>query len=126
MIKRILYFITIIILLFVLSYSTHNYILNMRGDEISYSLFSVYLFHTIATSIIYIILELLAAQMPNEAGYGYLASTFLKIGFFVLIFQADVFSDVQLTKPERISLVVPLFLFLITEALAIFKLLNTK
>ena len=127
MIKRILYFITAIILLFALSYSFHEYILNMRGDNISYSLFLVYLFHVIATSIVYVLLELLASQMPNEAGYGYLASMFLKIGFFVLIFQEDVFTDdVELTKPERISLVIPLFLFLITEAIGVFKLLDSK
>ncbi|MEX6626832.1 DUF6168 family protein [Tenacibaculum pacificus] len=126
MIKRILYFIITVLVLFAVSYISHNYILNMLGDSISYSLLSVYLFHVISTCIVYVLLELLVSQMPNEAGYGYLASMLLKIGFFVLIFQADVFTDVQLTKPEKVSLVIPLFIFLITEAAGVFKLLNTK
>ncbi|MBE7633466.1 DUF6168 family protein [Tenacibaculum finnmarkense] len=126
MIKRILYFIALIMLLFAVGYGSHNAILNMRGDVISYSLFSVYLFHVVATSIIYALFELLASQLPNEAGYGYLASMLLKIGFFVLIFQKDVFTGVQLSQPEKVSLVIPLFLFLITEAMGVFKLLNSK
>ncbi|MBA6156241.1 hypothetical protein H3Z83_06870 [Tenacibaculum sp. S7007] len=93
---------------------------------LSFSLFSVYLFHVIAATIVYVIVEFIADKMPNQAGYAYLASVFLKMGFFVLVFQATVFANEQLTKPERFSLVIPLFLFLIIEAIAISKLLNSK
>ncbi|KAB1159011.1 hypothetical protein F7018_07690 [Tenacibaculum aiptasiae] len=94
--------------------------------QLSFSLFAVYLFHVIAAIIVYFIVEFIADKMPNQAGYAYLASIFLKIGFFVLIFQASVFANEQLTKPERFSLVIPLFLFLILEAIAVSKLLNSK
>ncbi|CAM1334276.1 DUF6168 family protein [Tenacibaculum aestuariivivum] len=126
MIKRILYFIIVTILLFIVSYFSHHYLLNIQGITLPYSLFSVYLFHLFATSIIYIVLEFTADSLPNEAGYVYLASMLLKIGFFVLIFQEDVFTEVKLVKVEKVSLVVPLALFLISEALAVFKLLNSK
>jgi hypothetical protein len=65
-------------------------------------------------------------KLPNQAGYAYLASIFLKIGFFVLLFSATVFSDVVMEKEERISLVIPLFLFLIAETIAVSRLLNSK
>ena len=56
----------------------------------------------------------------------YLTLMFFKIGAFVLIFQTSVFANENLTQMERIGLVIPLFLFLITEAIAVSKLLNSK
>ena len=76
--------------------------------------------------MVYILIELIAENLPDQAGYGYLAMIAIKLGLFVLIFQTDVFANENLTKPERFSLVAPLFLFLTTEAFAIFKVLNSK
>ena len=126
MIKRILVFLAASILLFVASYSVHKYMINLKDINMSFSLFSVYLFHVISAVIVYVIVEAVALKLPNQAGYAYLTSVFLKLGFFVLLFQASVFANEALTKPERISLVIPLFLFLITEAVAVSKLLNSK
>jgi hypothetical protein len=42
------------------------------------------------------------------------------------MFQSTVFEKESLTQPERIGLVVPLFIFLIVEAIAVGKLLNSK
>lgn len=126
MIKRIIQFIVAVTVLFIISYLPHDYVLNLKDIYLSFSLFSVYLFHVIAAILVYCIVEFIADKMPNQAGYAYLASVFLKIGFFVLIFQASVFTNEQLTNPERFSLVIPLFLFLIIEAVAISKLLNNK
>lgn len=126
MIKRILYFVIAIILLFLLSYPLHNYLLQSKEITLSFSLFSIYIFHVIASILVYIIVELMATYLPAQAGYGYLTSVFIKLGFFVLIFNNPVFTSINLSKPERFSLVIPLFLFLIAEALATAKLLNTK
>lgn len=126
MIKRMLVFLAASILLFVASYSVHKYMINLKDINMSFSLFSVYLFHVISAVIVYVIVEAVALKLPNQAGYAYLTSVFLKLGFFVLLFQASVFANEALTKPERISLVIPLFLFLITEAVAVSKLLNSK
>ncbi|OSY88866.1 hypothetical protein WH52_04170 [Tenacibaculum holothuriorum] len=126
MIKRIILFIVSILVLFAVSYFSHDMFLMKNETYLSFSLLSVYGFHVIAAIIVYTIVELVASYLPNQAGYAYLASIFLKIGFFVLIFQASVFANEQLTKPERISLVIPLFLFLIIEAIAVSKLLNNK
>ncbi|CAM1352138.1 DUF6168 family protein [Tenacibaculum crassostreae] len=126
MIKRILFFLIAVLLLFVISFFSHDFILQSKEISVSFSLLGVYGFHVISAIIVYGIVELVAAKIPNQAGYAYLASIFLKIGFFVLIFQASIFANEELTKPERISLVIPLFLFLITEAIAVSKLLNNK
>lgn len=126
MIKRILFFLIAVLLLFVISFFSHNFILQSKEISVSFSLIGVYAFHVISAIVVYSIVELVAEKIPNQAGYAYLASIFLKIGFFVLIFQASIFANEELTKPERISLVIPLFLFLITEAIAVSKLLNNK
>ena len=126
MIKRILYFIIAIIALFILSYPLHNYVLKINEIILPYSLLSIYLFHVISSIIIYTIIEFIADFLPSQAGYVYLAAIMIKLGFFVLIFNDPVFTVENPPKIERISLVIPLFLFLITEAIAAAKLLNTK
>ncbi|ALJ05559.1 hypothetical protein APS56_10685 [Pseudalgibacter alginicilyticus] len=120
MIKRILFVVAIFLLLFLISYNLHNYFLNSTP---SYSLLDVYLFHVIAAIIVYVIVELVFSVLPNQTGYAYLALIFLKIGLFVLIFQNSIFSNDNLTQLERIGLIVPLFLFLISEAVSVSKLL---
>ncbi|SNR13990.1 DUF6168 family protein [Tenacibaculum jejuense] len=124
MIKRILLFTAVLVFLFILSYFTNTYL--VKEMTISFSLLNVYVFHVLAALVVYAIVEFIADILPNQAGYAYLASIFIKIGLFVLIFNASVFSKENLSRPERVSLVVPLFLFLITEAVAISKLLNNK
>lgn len=126
MIKRILYLIVTVIILFLVSYSAHDYVLTLKEIKLPYSLLSIYIFHVIATIIIYVSLEFLADNLPNEAGYGYLAFMLLKIGFFLLIFQDTVFGEDKLVKLEKVSLVIPLFIFLATEAIVVSKLLNNK
>lgn len=126
MIKRILVFTLIVFSLLTISFFIHDYTLVSSNIYVSYPLLNVYLFHAIAASIVYIMIEVLAEKLPNQAGYAYLAAIFLKIGLFVLIFQESIMANDSLSKTERISLVVPLFLFLILEAVAVSKLLNSK
>lgn len=122
--KRIgIYFVQIIIA-FCLVYGVHQSVIAIKNFH--FSLFSVYLFHAIASLFIYLILEAVAYKMANQTGYAYLAAIFLKIGFFVLLFQGTVFAKIELDKLERVSLIIPLFLFLILEAIAVSKLLNLK
>jgi hypothetical protein len=126
MIKRILKFIIANILIFVVSYFLHDYIVNSSDIVLSFSLFNVYLFHIIAAFIVYSLVEMVADKLPNQAGYAYLASVFVKMGIFVLIFKDTILSNDQLSKPERFSLIIPLFIFLIVEAVAISNVLKGK
>ncbi|WP_405294357.1 DUF6168 family protein [Algibacter sp. Ld11] len=123
MIKRILIVAAILLALFLTAYNLQNH---LTTETLSFSLLSVYLFHLIAAVIVYVTVELVAEKLPNQAGYAYLTLMFFKIGAFVLIFQSSVFANDNLTQMERIGLVIPLFLFLITEAIAVSKLLNSK
>lgn len=121
--KRILTTVAIIIAIFFISYGLNNYVI---GQALPFSLLSVYLFHAIATIIIYLIVETLNEKLPNQVGYAYLMLICFKIGAFVLIFQKSIFSLETLEMTSRISLVIPLFVFLITEGVIIGKLLTRK
>lgn len=123
MIKRILIVTAILLALFLIALNLQNY---LTTETLSFSLFYVYLFHLIAAIVVYVTVEIVAEKLPNQAGYAYLTLMFFKIGAFVLVFQSSVFANDNLTRIERIGLVVPLFLFLITEAIAVSKLLNSK
>lgn len=124
MTKRILYFVLAIVALFALIFSLHNFL--TPPSDLSFSLLKVYVFHAVSAILVYGVIELLASILPNQAGYAYLMTMFFKIGFFVLLFQESVFNKETLTQPERIGLVIPLFVFLLAEAIVVGKLLNSK
>jgi len=124
MTKRILYFVLAIVVLFALIFSLHNFL--TPPSDLSFSLLKVYVFHAVSAILVYGVIELLASIIPNQAGYAYLMTMFFKIGFFVLLFQESVFNKETLTQPERIGLVIPLFVFLLAEAIVVGKLLNSK
>lgn len=123
MIKRLLIFTLCIALLFVLSLSIHSYFV---PETMAYKLWQVYLFHFIATTIVYVSMEAMSTFLPTQAGYAYLFLMLIKIGIFVLIFKNSVFEKEALSVAERFGLVVPLFLFLLAEAIGVAKLLNNK
>lgn len=126
MIKRIVVFVVLVVCLCVLAYVSHNYSNVSSNAYLRYVLLNVYLYHVVAAVVTYVLVEFVANKLPNSAGYAYLASMCVKIGFFVLIFQSSVFSITAFTTAEKLGLIIPLFLFLILEAGAIFKLLNNK
>jgi hypothetical protein len=68
--------------------------------------------------------ELLSAKLPNQVGYIYLSSVFVKIGIFVLVFKSIIFSIEVLPMSERISIVIPMFIFLIIEAIYSGRIMN--
>ncbi|MFB9051959.1 DUF6168 family protein [Formosa undariae] len=123
MIKRILVFALCISLLFAVSFSVHNYFIT---DSLSFELWQVYLYHAVATVIVYASMEGVSYALPSQAGYSYLVLMFVKLGVFVLIFNTAIFEKEQLSQADKFGLVLPLFLFLTAEAVAVAKLLNSK
>ena len=123
MIKRILVFTLCIILLFAIGLTVHGYVVT---QSLSFELWQVYLYHAIAAIIVYSSMEAVSSFLPNQAGYSYLVLMFVKLGLFVLLFNTAVFEKEQLSQADKFGLVLPLFLFLTAEAIAVAKLLNSK
>jgi len=126
MIKRILTYLSIITLVFIVVFFTHQYVLDTKQLVLSYSLLNIYLFNAITSIIIYGCIELVAEKLPSQASYAFLACIFLKIGFFVVLFQVAIFPEVRLELFQRISLLIPFSLFIVIEAAGVMKLLNSK
>ncbi len=126
MIKRILSYLLIVVVVFAVTFFTHQSILNAKSLVLSYGLINVYLFNLISCVLIYAVMELMAEKLPSEAGYAFLALVFVKMGVFLLLFQSVVFSEEEFKMYQRLSLVIPFFLFLTIEAVGVAKLLNSK
>ena len=124
MIKRLLTYFFVAGLTFVISFCLNDYVLINFGVTPKFSLMSVYVFHLIASLFVYAVIEVSAKHIPDQAGFAYLIGVFLKMGFFMIFFGSVVFAEEDLQKIERLSLIVPLFLYLIIEAFASFRLLN--
>lgn len=126
MVKLLLSYLAVIIVLFFASYSIHSYFLGASVSELPYSLMSAYLFHAIASLILVFVFELLALteQYNEQLGFLYLASMTLKIVFFCIFFKEVLFSNIVLSKTGSISLIIPLFIFILYEVLIIVKTLN--
>ncbi|MFK7899328.1 MAG: DUF6168 family protein [Cyclobacteriaceae bacterium] len=124
MIKRTLIYSLVATAILLVAYSLHIYLLN--NSKIPFSLLSTYLFHAISSVIVYVIIEFVYARLPNQAGYAYLATVFLKAGFFVFIFRQLMSSLDVLPISQRAALIIPMFLFLILEAIFLARLLVIK
>lgn len=122
--KRILLFITLSSIIGVVLFYANN--IYLKDLTTRFSLINIYLFFTIASCIIYALVELVAEFLPNQAGFAYLATMFIKIGLFLLIFKNAIFAEKSLEVHEKTSIILPFFLFLITEGIMIGKLLNKK
>lgn len=104
----------------------HEYYLNANQLELSYSLLKVYIFHSLASFIVYILVLLTYNWRSDQAGYVFLVGVFVKTGLFVLIFNASIFQKEQLLMFERVSLLIPFMVILCIEALFVSRILSAK
>ena len=126
MLKRLFGNAVLISIVTVILYYVHSYLLSDQGYLLAFSLMSVYIFHAVAYMIICLLVEVVATRLPTQAGYAYLTTVFVKIGVFVLVFKDSILSRQDLPMADRLSLVVPMFIYLILEALYCGRLLNSK
>jgi hypothetical protein len=62
--------------------------------------------------------------LKEQIGLIYLATLFFKIIFFAILFKSTMFSEVPLPQSDRISMLVPLGVFLSVEVFFISKILK--
>ena len=125
--KRLVTYLVIIAALFLLGYFIHTAVLSRLEIEHPFSLLNIYLFQSIATLVICVGFELIASfskRFSDQLGFIYLATMIGKIGMFCLVFKNTLFSGVALSKAESLSLLIPIFIYLIYEVIAITKILN--
>ena len=128
MIKTIFLYSFIFFTLFYISFSIHNYFLEENQVLLPFSLKKVYLFHLGFSMLICINFKLLSSvnKIADQLGFIYLGTLLLKIVLFSIIFYQSIFTEEELSKISRISMLIPALIFLLTEAIFVAKILNKR
>lgn len=128
MIKNILVFTTVFFFLFLVSFSLHQYFIENQEIVLPFSLKKIYLFHLAFSLLICANFLLLSTvdKIFEQLGFIYLGTIVLKLILFCLIFYKSIFTEQELTFAARISLFIPMIIFLLTEAVFVTKILNKK
>lgn len=124
--KQLLVSLLINTVLFVVSYFSHYTILKVLEIELFYSLMSIYLYFflgNLTASFIYFAVYKIS---PDSIGYLFLTLVMVKLGLFMLIFNQSLFAEIALNMTEKVSLLIPLFLFLVVESLLLSNSLQIK
>lgn len=128
MIKSILLYLITFSALFLLSFFLHEYYLDVNEFFLPFSLKKVYLFHAGFSLLICVNFRLLANvdKIFPQLGFIYLGCLFFKIILFCVVFYKSLFNETILSEIAKISLILPMFIFLLTEAIFIARILNKK
>lgn len=128
MIKQLFFQFLIFLAMFLLGFHLHEFILEKLHLQTAFSLKKVYLFHLGFSLLICInfIIFSTVDKIFQQLGFIYLVAIFLKIVVFCIIFYNPIFNKENLDFASRISLFIPMIIFLLTEAFFVAKILNKK
>lgn len=124
--KRIISILLVFIILGILGVYTHTAILEKLNIEIPFSLEKLYLFLTGFSILICVNLQLLSriSKIAEQLGIIYLGTLLLKFILFAAVFYQTIIKQENLALTTKISLLIPIFLFLIVEVFFVSKILN--
>lgn len=127
MLKKSITYVIAFALLGFLGFTTHNFYTEEYRINLPFSLLKVYVFFAVFSLIICLLLNILSTvkKMENQIGLYYLASIFLKLPIFGATFYNSIFK-ITLNTNQRLSLVIPMMVFLAVEVFFIAKILSKK
>ncbi|APG60826.1 hypothetical protein [Christiangramia salexigens] len=117
------YFIPFSFLLLAAQYAIVNYMLDVN---LYYSTLSVYLFHILATFLIYILLVFVHKTFSDKTGFAFMGLSLLKMLAAVIFLLPIMLNDAPNPFQDMIAFFVPYFLFLIFETTFAVRLINFK
>lgn len=128
MIRTVLLYSLIFFSLFFISFQTHEFFIEKQETILPFSLKKIYLFHLGFSLLICVNFKLLSTvdKIFEQLGFIYLGTLLLKILLFCAIFYKSIFTEENLTQIAKISLFIPMIIFLLTEAIIVAKILNKK
>lgn len=114
--------------LFLIGSSSHQFLATHLGLKLSFSLEKIYFFHAGFSALICVNLRVISTvdKLFPQLGFIYLSTLVLKLILFALFFYTPLFTVVSFSLAEKLSLFFPLFIFLLTEAIFVLKILNQK
>lgn len=126
--KQLFFQFLVFLALFLIGFHLHEFILEKIQLQTAFSLKKVYLFHLGFSLLICINFTIFSTvdKIFQQLGFIYLVAIFLKIVVFSIIFYNPIFSKENLDFASKISLFIPMIIFLLTEAFFVAKILNKK
>lgn len=116
-------FIPFTILLFILHYVLVNYVLEIK---FYYSTISIYLFHVIATFLVFLFLVFIHKSFSDKTGVAFMATSLFKMFAAVLFLLPMMLNTTDNRFAQIIAFFIPYFLYLIFETIYAVKLINSK
>lgn len=110
----------LIVILAVIGYGLHNLV----ETTPAFSLVKLYAFIGLATLGSVCAMHYLYELVPNQLGYVFLVTMFVKFGLALILFPQLLNAEPSLTKGQILSFLIPYFLFLSIEAFLVINWLN--
>ncbi|MDX6745596.1 DUF6168 family protein [Polaribacter sp. PL03] len=128
MIKSIINTLLAFIILAIVGFYIHTFILENEGIITPFSIKKLYLFHAGFSILVCVNLQLLSTvnKISEQLGFIYLGTLLLKIMLFSATFYNVLIKGENLAIATKISLLIPTFIFLLTEVFFVSKILNKK
>ena len=125
MIKSLMLYAASFAVLFLIIHFSQEFVLNESNKTVRFNLWDTNVFLVVASLLICVHLKLFSTikSLQPQLGFIYLPTLFIKGGLFFLAFKSSVFSLETLTMVERLSLLLPLLLFLVLEVFFVVKIL---
>lgn len=117
-------FIPFSIVLFVIQYLVINFLLT--DIVFYYSIWTIYSFHILATSAIYIALVLIHKNFKDNTGFAFMGGSLLKMLAAVLFLLPMLLNNQEFRLINLLSFFIPYFLYLIFETIYAVRLINSK
>lgn len=128
MIKQLLTYSIVFFLIYFIGYNLHEIIIGNYEIYLPFSLNKIYLFHVGFSLLICsnFLLFSTVNKIFEQLGFIYLVTIVLKIILFCIFFYKSIFTVENLSFSARISLFIPMIIFLLTEAFFVAKILMKK
>ena len=117
MFKRVLISSLIALAVTIGLFYAHTAILSSSEIEVSFSIFKSYVFHFVFFILAVLVIEVIFMLSPAQLGFSYLGVILVKFGAFIVIFKTVLFEQDSILMETRLSLVLPLLLYILPEAL---------
>lgn len=117
------FFIPYILLLFIIQYTVVNY---MTDLELYYNTHSIYLFHFLATFLVYAFVVFVHKSFADKSGFAFMGASFFKMLAAILFLLPMLLSDSSSKFADVVAFFIPYFMFLIFETFFVVKIINQK
>lgn len=112
------------LLLFLIQYLVVTYL--MGPTDFYYTQLSIYLFHFLATLLIYLGLLLVYKHFKDFTGFGFMAASFFKMVAAIVFLLPMLLNYTGNAFANLLAFFIPYFLFLIFETYYAVRLINSK